>query len=64
MFHYNYARPHTTLTRRANGRPTTPAMAAGLATRPWTMADVVELVEEREETAADVATRRKDRRAT
>lgn len=63
MFHYNYVRPHTTLTRRANGRPTTPVMAAGLATRPWTMADLVELVEEREETAADVAKRRKDRRS-
>jgi len=62
MFHYNYVRPHTTLTKRANGKPTTPAMAAGLATRPWTMADLVELVEEREDTAADVAKRRKDRR--
>ena len=63
MFHYNYARPHTTLTRKANGKPTTPAMAAGLATRPWTLADIVELIEEQEETAADVAKRRKDRRA-
>ncbi|MCY4113425.1 MAG: IS1 family transposase [Chloroflexi bacterium] len=62
MFHYNYVRPHTTLTKRANGKPTTPAMASGLATRPWTMADLVELVEEREDTAADVAKRRKDRR--
>jgi hypothetical protein len=28
--HYNYCRPHQTLTRKA-GKPTTPAMAAGLA---------------------------------
>ena len=63
VFHHNFVRPHTTLTKRANGKPTTPAMAAGLATRPWTLADIVELIEEREETAADVATRRKDRRA-
>ena len=62
VFHHNFVRPHTTLTKRANGKPTTPAMAAGLATRPWTLADIVELIEEREETAVDVATRRKDRR--
>ena len=61
VFHHNFVRPHTTLTRRANGKPTTPAMAAGLATRPWTLADIVELIEEQEETAADVALRRKDR---
>ena len=62
VFHHNFVRPHTTLTRRANGKPTTPAMAAGLATRPWTLADIVELIEEREDSAEDVATRRKDRR--
>ncbi|MCY3913973.1 MAG: IS1 family transposase [Chloroflexi bacterium] len=63
FFHHNYVRPHGTLTKQANGRPTTPAMAAGLASKPWTMADIVELIEEREESAKDVGARRKDRRS-
>lgn len=58
----NFVRPHGTLVAAANGRPTTPAMAAGLATRPWTFEDVVELLEAREETTLDVAKRRKDLR--
>jgi len=29
-FHYNFARPHGTLTKAAKGIKTTPAMAAGL----------------------------------
>ena len=62
VFHYNYVRPHSTLTKKADGRPTTPAMAAGLADKPWTMADIVELIEAREEDAKDVGQRRKDRR--
>lgn len=62
MFHYNFVRPHTTLTKNAHGKPTTPAMAAGLAEKPWTLADIVELVETREDSAVDVAKRRKDRR--
>ena len=62
VFHYNFVRPHTTLTKAAHGKPTTPAMAAGLADKPWTMADVVKLIEEREDSAEDVARRRKDRR--
>ena len=57
VFHYNYVRPHTTLTKAANGKPTTPAMAAGLADRPWTMADIVELIEAREESAKDIGRR-------
>lgn len=57
MFHYNYARPHLTLTRRAHGRPTTPAMAAGLAARPWTMAEIAALMEAHEETAKDIGAR-------
>ena len=60
--HYNFVRPHETLTSRAFGRPTTPAMAAGLARHRWTMQDLVGLVEEREENAIQVARRRKDRR--
>ena len=62
VVHHNFVGPHTTLTTRANGKPTTPAMAAGLATRPWKMGDLVALIEDREETATDVARRRKDRR--
>ncbi|MCY4114890.1 MAG: hypothetical protein OXG33_13285 [Chloroflexi bacterium] len=37
-------------------------MAAGLADKPWTLADVVHLIEDREDSAEDVAKRRKDRR--
>ena len=62
-FYYNFARPHMTLTDQANGRPTTPAMAAGLAKRPWTLGQIVQLIEAREPTAIDVAKRRKDRRS-
>ncbi len=54
LFHYNYARVHTTLTRLTGGTPTTPAMAPGLATRPWTMADIVRLVEAPEGSAKDI----------
>ena len=62
VFYYNFVRPHTTLTKAAHGKPTTPAMAAGLADKPWTLADIVKLVEDREDTAEEVAKRRKDRR--
>ena len=62
VFHRNFVRPHTTLTRAAHGKPTTPAMAAGLADKPWTLADIVKLIEDREDKAEDVALRRKDRR--
>ena len=37
----NFVVPHGTLTRR-HGRPTTPAMEAGLERDPWTMMDVAE----------------------
>lgn len=39
--HFNYCRPHGTLTKKANGNKTTPAMAAGLALRPWAVEDVL-----------------------
>lgn len=56
----NFVRPHGTLTAAAYGKATTPAMAAGLETRPWTMEEVVALLEAREPTAREVAMRRKD----
>lgn len=34
---FNYCRPHGTLTKAANGKKTTPAMAAGLARSAWTV---------------------------
>ena len=58
----NFARPHGTLTKAAYGKPTTPAMAAGLATRPCTYHDIVALQEAREPDAPEVTKRRKDRR--
>ena len=61
-FFYNFVRPHGTLVDEANGRPTTPAMAAGLAERPWSMAQMIGLLEACEDSAADVAMRRHDRR--
>jgi len=42
---YNFARPHMTLTKANRGIKTTPAMAAGLADRPWTAEDVLELLQ-------------------
>jgi transposase-like protein/IS1 family transposase len=39
---YNYVRPHGTLTKNADGRKTTPAMAAGLTDRPWTLLELLE----------------------
>jgi len=41
---YNFLKPHGTLTERAEGTPTTPAMAAGLASKAWNYADVVTLL--------------------
>ena len=63
VFHYNFVRRHQSLTEAAHDKPTTPAMAAGLADRPWTMAQMVKLLEAREDDAREVAKRRKDRRA-
>ena len=44
FMHYNFARPHTTLTKRY-GKPTTPAMAAGLALAPWSVFQIAELLD-------------------
>ena len=41
--HYNFARPHKTLTKAAGGYPTTPAMAAGVADHVWTLTDIARL---------------------
>lgn len=43
--YYNYCRPHQTLTKKAGGVKTTPAMAAGLADRPWTVFDLLKLLQ-------------------
>jgi IS1 family transposase len=44
--HYNFCRPHATLTKRY-GKPTTPAMAAGVAKYPWSVHQLVGLLAER-----------------
>lgn len=44
FMHYNFARPHQTLTKRY-GRPTTPAMAAGVESRVWSMTDLAGLLD-------------------
>jgi hypothetical protein len=43
--HYNFCRPHQTLTRTAKGIYRTPAMVAGLTNRVWTVADLVALLD-------------------
>jgi IS1 family transposase len=40
FFSHNFIKAHRTLSKAA-GAKTTPAMAAGIATRPWTVADIV-----------------------
>ena len=42
--HYNFARPHQTLTKKA-GTPTTPAMAAGVASYPWSASQIAALLD-------------------
>jgi IS1 family transposase len=42
--HYNFARPHQTLTKQA-GQPTTPAMAAGVAQYPWSATQIAGLLD-------------------
>ncbi len=45
--YYNFCRPHQTLTKRAKGIHTTPAMAAGLTNRVWKIEELVGLIEKR-----------------
>jgi hypothetical protein len=44
FFHYNFGRPHMTLTKEA-GLPTTPAMAAGKSDHPWSLTQIAELLD-------------------
>lgn len=44
FMHYNFARPHKTLSKAA-GRPTTPAMAAGIERHPWSVFQIAELLD-------------------
>ncbi len=44
FMHYNFCRPHQTLTKKA-GKPTTPAMAAGIARYPWSLTQLAELLD-------------------
>jgi IS1 family transposase len=46
--HYNFARPHQTLTVKAEGQPSrkrTPAMAAGVSDRVWSLTDIAGLLD-------------------
>jgi hypothetical protein len=43
FLHYNYARPHKTLSKGTY--PTTPAMAAGITDHVWTLREIAELVD-------------------
>lgn len=41
LAYYHLCRPHKTLTKRNNGEPTTPFMAAGLTNHVWTMGELL-----------------------
>ncbi|MHB1005773.1 MAG: IS1 family transposase [Chloroflexota bacterium] len=45
FMHYNFSRPHTTLSKTNKSYPTTPAMAAGLTDHVWTIQEVVGLLD-------------------
>jgi IS1 family transposase len=42
---YNFGRPHQTLTKRAGGIKTTPAMAGGVADHVWTLTEIAGLLD-------------------
>lgn len=44
FMYYNFARPHQTLTKAA-GRPTTPAMAAGVSDHVWRLTEIAGLLD-------------------
>ena len=44
MMHYNFARPHRSLRTKKNNRVTL-AMAAGISSRPWSIEDMLRLLE-------------------
>jgi IS1 family transposase len=45
FMYYNFGRPHQTLTKRANGTKTTPAMAAGIADHVWSLTEIAILLD-------------------
>ena len=45
FFVYNLIRPHDTLTKRAGGHITTPAMAAGVVKRAYSFEDMIDLLD-------------------
>jgi hypothetical protein len=44
FMHYNFCLPDQTLTKKA-GKHTTPAIAAGIATHPWSLTQLAELLD-------------------
>jgi IS1 family transposase/lambda repressor-like predicted transcriptional regulator len=44
FMHYNFCRPHQTLSGKGRGQ-VTPAMAAGVATAPWSLTQIAELLD-------------------
>lgn len=53
FMYYNFCRPHRSLRTERNNR-VTPAMAAGIADRPWSLGDVVAMLEVTERDASEV----------
>ncbi len=48
VLHYNFARPHQSLTIKREGKPgikRTPAMAAGVSNRIWSATDIAALLD-------------------
>jgi IS1 family transposase len=56
FMHYNFARSHQSL-KKANGYPTTPAMAAGVADHVWTLDEIVGLLDAYERPAKKFASK-------
>jgi hypothetical protein len=45
FMHYNFCRPHQTLTNKDGGTKTAPAMAAGVARAPWSLTQLAVLLD-------------------